>query len=150
MGLFYNPRRKKDKWATLVIDNAKTGMEYDESFLVNATTTCIQQHAKVLYDCIHIVLTTTNKKTKDERYKLAQEKFAVLVKLKKYANKEQKIGINLALNDFLKMEDMYRHPGKIKPPTVEIKKQNKKQKKEDFWDVYAQGEMMDIFSGDDN
>ena len=62
----------------------------------------------------------------------------------KYANKEQKIGLNQALNDFLNMEDMYRHPDKI--PEIQ-RKANKRQMKQDFWDVYAQGEMLDIFSG---
>lgn len=74
---------------------------------------------------------------------IAQEKFGALVAIKKYANKEQKKGINRALDDFLNMEDMYKHPEKYQNAVAD----NKKQMKEDFWDVYAQGEMLDIFSG---
>ena len=143
MGLFGNPRNNKDKWAKLVVANAKPGMEFDEQFLDAATTMYIQQHARILYDSIRLVLNSKNENTRKERYKLAQEKFGALVAIKKYANKEQKKGINRALDDFLKMEDMYKHPEKYQNAVAD----NKKQMKEDFWDVYAQGEMLDIFSG---
>ena len=103
----------------------------------------------IINSFIHLVLTSKNKKTQKERYKLAQEKFGALVRIKKYASKEQKKGINQAIDDFLKMEDMYKHPGKYQEPVVDVKKQNKKQMKQDFWDVYAQMEMLDIFAGDD-
>ena len=43
------------------------------------------------------------------------------------------------------MQDIYKHPKKYEP--IEYKESNSKQMKEDFWDVYAQGEMLDIFSG---
>lgn len=147
MGLFGNPRNNKDKWAKLVVANAQPGMDFDEQFLDAATTMYIQQHARILYDSIRLVLNSENEDTRKERYKLAQQKFGALVAIKKYASREQKKGINRALDDFLKMEDMYKHPGKYQEPTVDVKKQNKKQMKQDFWDVYAQGEMMDIFSG---
>lgn len=149
MGLFGNPRKNKDKWAELVVANAQPGMNLDEKFLDAATTMYIQQHTRILYDSIHLVLTSKNKKTQKERYKLAQEKFGALVRIKKYASKEQKKGINQAIDDFLKMEDMYKHPGKYQEPVVDVKKQNKKQMKQDFWDVYAQMEMLDIFAGDE-
>ena len=71
---------------------------------------------------------------------------ASLVKVKKYATKEQKKGISQALDDFLKMEDMYKHPNRI---SEQERMKNRKQMKQDFWDVYAQGEMLDIFSGKD-
>lgn len=146
MGLFGNPRKKKDKWASVVVSGYTQGMPIDEATLDTATTLYIQQHAKVLYDCIHLVLTSKNEETRKSRYTLAQKEFAALVKVKKYAGKEQKIGINQALNDFFNMEDMYRHPDRIS----EIqRKGQKRQMKQDFWDVYAQGEMMDIFSGKD-
>lgn len=41
-------------------------------------------------------------------------------------------------------EDMYRHPDRIS----EIqRKAQKRLMKQNFWDVYAQGEALDIFSG---
>lgn len=143
MGLFGNPRNKKDKWAKLVVANAKPGMDFDEEFLDAATTMYIQQHTRILYDSIRLVLNSKNENTRKERFKLAQEKFGALVAIKKYANKEQKKEINRALDDFLKMEDMYKHPGKKQNAAFD----KKKQLKEDFWEVYAQGEMLDIFSG---
>jgi len=145
MGLFGNPRNNKDKWAAIVVANAQPGMNVDEKFLDAATTLYIQQHARVLYDSIRIVLTSKNKKTQKDRFKLAQKEFGALVEVKKYASREQKKGINQAIDDFVKMEDMYKHPGKYQQPVVD----NKKQMKKDFWDVYAECEMMDIFSGDD-
>lgn len=39
---------------------------------------------------------------------------------------------------------MYRHPERI--PEIQ-RKANRRQMKQDFWDVYAQGEALDIFSG---
>ena len=118
--------------------------QVEEEFLDAATTLYIQQHARILYDSIHLVLTSKNEETRKPRYALAQKQFAVLVKVKKYASKEQRIGLNQALNDFLNMEDMYRHPDRI--PEIQ-RKANKRQMKQDFWNVYGQGEALDIFSG---
>lgn len=143
MCLFGNPRKKIEKWAPLVMEGYVPGMSVEEEFLDAATTLYIQQHARILYESIHLVLTSKNEETRKSRYALAQKQFAALVKIKKYANKEQKIGLNQALNDFLNMEDMYRHPDRI--PEIQ-RKANKRQMKQNFWDVYAQGEMLDIFS----
>lgn len=144
MGLFGNPRKKIEKWAPLVMEGHVPGMPVEEEFLDAATTLYIQQHARILYDSIHLVLTSKNEETRKSRYALAQKQFAVLVKVKKYASKEQRIGLNQALNDFLYMEDMYRHPDRI--PEIQ-RKANKRQMKQDFWNVYGQGEALDIFSG---
>ena len=43
------------------------------------------------------------------------------------------------------MQDIYKHPRKYEP--IEYKENKSKQMKEAFWEVYAQGEMLDIFSG---
>lgn len=144
MGLFGDPRKKIEKWAPIVMEGYVSGMPVDEEFLDAATTLYIQQHARILYDSISLVLTSKNEQTRKDRYVLAQKHFAALVKIRNYASKDQKKGLNQALDDFLKMEDMYRHPGKI---SEEQCKANERQMKQDFWDVYAQGEMQDIFSG---
>ena len=144
MGLFGNPRKKIEKWASLVMEGYVAGMPVEEEILDAATTLYIQQHARILYDSIHLVLTSKNEETRKSRYALAQKQFAALVKVKKYASKEQRIGLNQALNDFLYMEDMYKHPDRI--PEIQ-RKANKRQMKQDFWNVYGQGEALDIFSG---
>lgn len=64
-------------------------------------------------------------------------------KVRKFANKEQKQIIDRAIDDFVQMQDIYKHPKKYAP--IEYEESNSKQMKEDFWDVYAQGEMLDIF-----
>ena len=146
MGLFGNPRKKIEKWAPIVMEGYVPGMPVEEEFLDAATALYIQQHARILYESMHLVLTSENKKTQKESLALAQKYFAALVKVKKYATKEQKKGISQALDDFLKMEDMYKHPNRI---SEQERMKNRKQMKQDFWDVYAQGEMLDIFSGKD-
>lgn len=142
MGLFGNPRNNKAKWASVVTEDKQPGMNYDVAFLEAVTALYIQQHTRILYDSIRIVLTSKNEKTRKDRYALAQKKFNALVKVKKYADKEQKKMIIQALDDFLKMEDMYKQPGKY-----DGKGFDRKQLTEDFWNVYAQMEMIDIFSG---
>lgn len=79
------------------------------------------------------MLTSSNTQTQKECFILAQKKFAALVKVKKYTSMEQKQVIKQALNDFLITEDIYRHPNKN---TVNQRKINRKQ---NFWDIYAQG-----------
>ena len=60
MGLFGNPRKNIDKWAKLVVANAQPDMKFDEKFLDAATTLYIQQHARILYDSIRLVLHEIN------------------------------------------------------------------------------------------
>ena len=143
MGLFGNPRKNKDKWAKIVVANVQPGMVYDDDFLEAATAMFIMQHTRILYDCIRLVCTTKNRKTKKGRYELACKKYILLARVRKYANKVQKADIDSAIDDFIKMQDYYHHPNKYEEPVFN----NSKQMKDDFWEVYAQGEMLDIFSG---
>lgn len=83
-----------------------SGKPIDEEFLDDAATLYIQQHARILYDSIHLVLTSKNEDTRKSRYALARKQFAALTKIKKYASKEHRIGLNQALNNFLNMEDI--------------------------------------------
>lgn len=90
MCLFGNPRKKIEKWAPLVMEGYVPGMPVEEEFLDAATTLYIQQHARILYESIHLVLTSKNEETRKSRYALAQKQFAALVKIKKYANKSRR------------------------------------------------------------
>ena len=78
MCLFGNPRKKIEKWASLVMEGYVAGMPVEEEFLDAATTLYIQQHARILYDSIHLVLTSKNEETRKSRYALAQKQFAAL------------------------------------------------------------------------
>lgn len=118
-----------------------------ELFLDAATDLFIQQHGRILYESIHLVLTSKNAGTKKSRYKLACEYYRVLVGVQKYANKNQKKAIHQSIDDFLIMEDQYKHPNKAKREALATQK---KQKKNDFWETYAMMEMIDIFAGDDD
>lgn len=64
MGLFGNPRKKIEKWAPIVMEGYVPGMPVEEEFLDAATSLYIQQHARILYDCIRLVCTSNNWKTK--------------------------------------------------------------------------------------
>lgn len=145
MSLFGDPRKKIEKWAPIVMEGYVPGMPVEEEILDVATSLYIQQHARILYDCIRLVCTSKNWKTKQERYELACKKYGALSKVRKFANKEQKQIIDRAIDDFVQMQDIYKHPKKYAP--IDYEESNSKQMKEDFWDVYAQGEMLDIFSG---
>lgn len=50
----------------------------------------------------------------------------------------------LALDGFLRMEEKYKHP---EGEPLEPIRSNKKQLKEDFWQVYGESEALNIFSG---
>lgn len=146
MGIFLNSRNNKKKWASVVMF-ATNGDANDipTETLESATTECIQQHARILYDCIHLVLTSQNENIRKERFRLAQKEYAVLVRVRKYATKEQKKGINQAISDFLVMEDKYKHPNKL---TDKQRHDIRKQNKQDFWDDVAFMGLVDVFMDD--
>ena len=141
MGLFINPRRNKEKWASIVIANYKKGMNVAVKVLDEATDAYIKQHARILYDSIHIVLTSSNAETQKERYKLANSHYGSLTKVYRYGTKEQKAAIRLAESDFFKMEEWYKHPERVQIVS------SKKGMKDAFWEVYGEAEALDIFSG---
>ena len=59
-----------------------------------------------------------------------------------YTTKEQRKIVDKAIDDFVKADDLYRHPNRAQAKT-------KQPKNDDFWETYAMFEMLDIFSGDD-
>ena len=147
MGNFFNPRNRKVEWAKAVEVKFQPGAPLTEQFLDMATDQFIQQHGRILYESIHLVLTSKNASTKKSRYKLAREHYRALLGVQKYANKNQKKAIRQAIDDFLIMEDQYKYPNKANREALAAQK---KQKKNDFWETYAMMEMIDIFAGDDD
>ena len=141
MSLFFKPRKNKTKWASIVFTGAQPGMNIDEQVLDEATDVYIKQHARILYDNIHIVLTSEDPEIRKISYKVANCNYGSLAKVYRFATKEQKAAINLAETDFFKMVDFYKHPNG-KAPVI-----SSREKKEAFWEVYGEGEMLDIFSG---
>lgn len=147
MGLFFNPRKNKQKWASVVMANTRKDIEVDEKVLDAATKLYIQQHARILYESLQLVLTSKNASTRKSRYKLAEQHLGSLCTVRKFATKEQKKLIDKAYADFEIVKDRYKHPNKALN-TEKISAS--KQKRQDFWDTYAAFEMMEIFSGDDD
>lgn len=141
---FFNPRKNKSKWASIVIDGYTPGYFYDENALELATDDYIKKHAKALFASIHKTLSSDDEQESEEQYRLAEKEFGALAKIRRYVTKEQRKGVMLALDGFLRMEEKYKHPDRV---PLEPIRSNKKQMKEDFWQVYGESEAMDIFSG---
>ena len=146
MGLFGNPRKRKENWASIVMPEVKSGTEIDEKLLEEATALYVSQHSRILFDSIRLVMASKNKLTRKSRYPLAQTHIGALLRVKKYGNREQKKAINKAMDDFATMEDYYKHPNR---EALRGKAAMKKQKKDEFWEAYGTMEMIDIFLGDD-
>ena len=119
--------------------NAK---EIPTATLEAATALFIQQHARILAESIRLFLTSKNKDTRKSRYQLACQHYGELSKVRPYTTKEQRKIVDKAIDDFVKADDLYRHPNRAQAKT-------KQPKNDDFWETYAMFEMLDIFSGDD-
>lgn len=147
MILFGNSRKDKNKWASVVMDQIQPDIEISEEILEAATEIYINQHIRILYESIEIALSSKNTKIKKSRYELAENQYRALLKIQKYADKNQKKVIHQAIDDFIVMEDNYKHPNRAKQDAMRAQKQ---MKKDEFWEAYGTMEMIDIFLGDDD
>ena len=114
--------------------------EISTATLEAPTALFVQQHVRILVDSIQFFLTSKNKEIRKSRYQLACQHYNELNKVRPYTTKEQRKIVDKAIDDFVKADDLYRHPNRA---------QVKKAKNDDFWETYAIFEMMEIFSGDD-
>lgn len=146
MGLFGNPRKNKDKWASIVMAGTKPGMDIHEETLDAATQMFVMQHVRIFSESYNIVISTKNSSTRKSRFKLAKEHWSELVRVKPYCNREQKKTIDNVTADYLKLEDFYKHPNKYSD-SANIG--GKKSKREQILDDCETMEIMDIFFGDD-
>ena len=139
-------RKNKNAWAAIVMENAQPGAKIDEKMLDLATELYIKQRIRILYESIRLVFSSENEKTRRNRYELAREHDCALLKVQKFASKEQKKVIHRAVDDFLLMEDWYQHPNRGKYEVLRAKRQREK---DEFWEAYGMMEMIDIFFGED-
>lgn len=65
--------------------------------------------------------------------------------MRKYADQKQCLIVNKAIDDFLKADDFYHHPNRVRS-SEEI--QTEKRKHDEFWEGFAMVEMIEIFSED--
>lgn len=142
MSLF-NPRKDTEKWAAIVMPMSKGPIP--EKTLDAATSLFIDQRCRILYESIQLFLTSKYKDTRQSRYKLACEHYGALIKVKKYANREQRKKLDQAIDTFVKADDMYRHPNRAK---AIAEKQARQKKKDEFWEAYGMLEMLEVFSDD--
>lgn len=90
MGIFGNPRKNKDAWAAIVMEDTQPGAKIDEKMLDMATELYVKQRIRILYESIKLIYSSENKNTRKNRYELAREHYCALLKVQKFANKEQK------------------------------------------------------------
>ena len=146
MGLFSNPHDNKKKWAKIVMPSVQNPELLNDDALDVATVEYIAGHARILYESVQLV-TSENKKTREQRYALAADHRRALKKVRKYTNKEQKKQVDKALKAFDEMENCLNQIEREKAFAKEIAR---RQRKDEFWDTYATMEMIDIFAGVDD
>lgn len=144
MCLLGNPRKNKAKWEEVVMPSSDQN-DVPVSVLEKATDLYIHQHCRILYESIKLCLTSRNSDTRKSRYKLACEQYGALIRVRKYADQKQRLIVNKAIDDFLKTDDLYHHPNRVRS-SEEI--QTEKRKHDEFWEGFAITEMIEIFSED--
>lgn len=145
MGIFGFSKREKENWASIVISGTQPGTQIDDALLKKATDIYIDQHIRILKDSISLVRTSKNKKTREERYELALQHYGALTKIQKYADKKQKKAINDALDEFMIMNESYKHPERVQ---AQEKQEIKRQKRDAFWETYGTMEILDDIFND--
>lgn len=140
MGLFGFSKKEKATWASIVISGIKPGMQIDDALLKKATDIYIAQHIRILNDSVNLVLTSKNKKTQAERYELALQHYGALAKIQKYADKKQKKAISDAQDQFMIMNERYKHPERVRR---QEKQEMKRRKRDAFWEAYGTMEILD-------
>lgn len=145
MGIFKISKREKENWASIVISGIKPGMQIDDNLLKKATDIYVDQHIRILNDSVHLVLTSKNKKTREERYELALQHYAALTKIQKYVDKKQKKAIKDVLDEFMIMNESYKHPERLRS---QEKQEIKRQKRNAFWEAYGTMEILDDIFND--
>lgn len=130
---------------SIVIQGIKPGMQIDDALLKNATEIYISQHIRILEDSVRLVMESKNQKTREERYDLSLQHFDALSKIQKYADKKQKKRIADAQDQFMIMNENYKHPERIRK---QEKQDRKKKKRDDFWETYGTMEILDDILGD--
>ena len=114
MGLFFNPRKNKEKWASIVFAKGSFTVGLTEEMLDAATALYVQQHARILYESINLFLTSKNASTRKNSYKLANQHLESLCNVRRFANKEMQKVIDQAYADFQIAEDKYKVVEEIK------------------------------------
>lgn len=140
MGVFGLSRKEKEAWASIVIQGINPGMQIDDTLLKNATELYISQHIRILEDSVRLMMESKNQKTREERYNLSLQHFDALSKIQKYADKKQKKRIADAQDQFMIMNEHYKHPERIRK---QEKQERKKQKRNAFWENYGTMEILD-------
>lgn len=83
--------KDKAEWAALVFTKAPSHPEdIPEEQLCAATGIMIAQHKRIIIESAEIVRTTRNQSTRTERLELCKAHYQELLKLERFADREQK------------------------------------------------------------
>ena len=144
MGLF---KRKvnTEQWASLVIKGYQKGMPVDEQILREAMHSYVMQRSRIANESLDPVVNSTDPETKAMRQDLVREQARELQKLRPYATDEDRIIIDTITFNAKWMEETVNGE---KAADIQTQRNLKKAKKEAFWDVQGQMDMIDVFSED--
>ena len=131
MGLFSNPRDNKKKWAKIVMPSVQNPELLNDDALDTDTGEYIAGHARILFESVQLVMTSENKKTREQRYALAADHRRALKKVRKYTNREQKKQVDKALKAF---DDMENCLNQVERDKAFAKEMARRQRKDEFWE----------------
>lgn len=88
---FFAKGKEKVEWAALVFSRAPSHLEeISEEQLRAATGIMIAQHKRIILESAEIVHTTRNQNTRTERLELCKAHYREILKLERFADREQK------------------------------------------------------------
>ena len=144
MGLF-KKKVNTEKWASLVIKGYQKGMPVDEKVLKEATHSYVMQRSRIANESLDLAVNSPDQKTRAMRQDLVREQAKELQKLRPYATAEDQIIIDTITFNAKWMEETVNGENTA---DIQTKRNLKKAKKEAFWDVQGQMDMIDVFSED--
>ena len=144
MGLF-KKKVNQEQWASLVIKGYQKGMPIDEQILKEATHSYVMQRSRIANESLDLAVNSPDQKTRAIRQSLVREQARELQKLRPYATDEDRIIVDTIAFNAKWMEETVNGENAT---DIQTRRNLKKAKKDAFWDVQGQMDMIDVFSED--
>ena len=144
MGLF-KKKMNQEQWASLVIKGYQKGMPVDEQILKEATHSYVMQRSRIANESLDLAVNSSDPETRAMRQDLIREQAKELQRLRQYATAEDQIIIDTIAFNANWMEETVNGENTA---DIQTRRNLKKAKKEAFWDVQGQMDMIDVFSED--
>ena len=144
MGLF-KKKVNHEQWASLVIQGYQKGMPIEEKILKDATHFYVMQRSRIANESLDPAVNSPDPETRIMRQNLVREQAKELQRLRQYATAEDQIIIDTIAFNANWMEEIVNGENMA---DIQTRRNLKKAKKEAFWDVQGQMDMIDVFSED--